>query len=114
MAAGVVDGHIVVQGRVHAARTQTVGDCDEAQQPEITGKGEAEQCHSGEGDADGGDSACAETAGDAVAVQTGSDGAAGDDKGYDAHPGDVGAQVDVHHGPGGAQQRVGQAQADKG
>ena len=114
MAAGVVDGHVVVQGCVHTARTQTVGDGDEAQQPEITGKGETEQSHRGEGNTDGSDLACTEASGDTVAVQTGGNGAAGNDERNDSHPGDVSTQVDMHHRPGGAQQGVRQAQADKG
>ena len=114
VAAGVVQGHVVVQRRVHAARPQAVGDCPQAQPPEGPAGGEAEQGGGGQPHAGGGDPPGAQPFGEPVALQAGHHRAHGDDDGDRPGPGGGHAQVGVHHRPGRAQQGIGQAQADEG
>ena len=113
VAAGVVQGHIVIQTGVHAARAQTVGHGQQAQLPVGPAEGKAPQRHRGKPHAEGGDLSRAEAAGHALAHQAGDHGAGGDDHGDQPRTGQGDIQLRVHAGPGGAQKGVGQAQADK-
>ena len=114
VAAGVVEGHIVVQRRVHAARPQAVGHRPQAQGQEGAADGEAEEGGGGDAHAEGGDPAGAQPPGQPVAAKAGDDGAGGDDHGDDPHVGHRDPQLPVYGGPGGAQQGVRQTQADEG
>ena len=114
VAALVMQGNVVVQGCIHAARTQTVGDSPQTEHPEPTGDRETEQRRSGHAHTEGGHSARAQRPGEPVTVQAGNDGAQRDDHGQDARVGEGDAQLGVHGGPCRPQQGIRQAKADKG
>ena len=113
MAALVVQSHVVVQGGVHAAGPQTVGDGPQAEHPELPRHREAEQGRSSHAHTDGGDFAGAEGAGETVAIQAGDDGAQRDDHGNDPRIGHRHTQLRVHGGPRRPQQGVRQTQTDE-
>ena len=113
VAAFVMQGNIVVQGGIHAARAQAVGDSPQAEHPEPAGDRKAEQRRSGHAHAEGGHPARAQCPGEPVAVQAGNDGAQRDDHGQNARVGEGNAQLGVHGGPCRPQQRIRQAKADK-
>ena len=113
MAASVVQGNVVVQGCVHAAGTQPVGDGPQAEHPELCGEGKPEQRCGGHAHADGRDPAGAEGPGQPVALQAGKDRAQRDDHGKDTRAGHRDPQLRVHGGPGRPQQGIRQAQTDK-
>ena len=113
MAASVVQGNVVVQGCVHAAGTQPVGDGPQAEHPELCGDGKPEQRCGGHAHADGRDPAGAEGPGQPVALQAGKDRAQRDDHGKDTRAGHRDPQLRVHGGPGRPQQGIRQAQTDK-
>lgn len=114
VAALVMQGDVVVQGGIYAARAQAVGHSPQAEHPEPAGDRETEQCRSGHAHAEGGHFARAQRPGEPVAVQAGSDGAQRDDHGQDACVGEGNAQQGVHGGPCRPQQGIRQAKADKG
>ena len=108
-----MQGHVVVQRRVHGPGPQAVGRRPEAQLPKRAAEGEAQEGQGRQPHAGGGDPPRPETAGKAAGLQAGDHGAQGDNHGNDACRGHGYAQPGVHRGPGRAQQGVGQAQADK-
>lgn len=110
----VVQGDVVVEGGIHRARAESVGDRPEAEHPELPRSGEAEQGGGGHRDADGGDQARAEAAGEALGREARQDRAARDDHGDDAGEADGDVQTLLHDRPPGAEERVGQAEADEG
>ena len=114
VAAFVMQGNVVVQGGIHAARAQAVGNSPQAEHPELAGDRETEQRRSGHAHAEGGHPARAQRPGEPVAVQAGNDGAQRDDHGQDTRVGEGDAQLGVHGGPCRPQQRIRQAKADKG
>ncbi len=75
VAAFVMQGNVVVQGRIHAACAQAVGDSPQAEHPELSGDRESEQRGSGHAHTEGGHFARAQCPGEPVAVQAGNDGA---------------------------------------
>lgn len=109
----VVERYIVVQGGVHRAGTQTVGNGPEAEQPEGAADGKAEQCRSGEKDADSSYKPRTESAREAVGEQAGQNGAAGDQHCDNAHIGHGHLQILMHNGPRGADQGIRQSQTDE-
>ena len=111
--AGVVESYIVVEGGVHAARTQAVGNGPQAQKDEGVAEGEAEQggrCH---GHTDSCHLSGPQAQGQPVALEAGDDGACRDDHGNDAGVGHRHLEFLVHGGPGGPKESVGKAQAYK-
>ena len=114
VAAFVVQGHIIVQRGVDAARAEAIRDRPQAELPELGAGGKTEQCHSGCGDAERRDLARAQLAVEAVAGKAGDDRPDGDDHGHAARPGHARAELRIHAGPRRAQQRVRQAKADEG
>ena len=113
VAAGVVQGHVVVQGRVHAAGPQPVGHRPQAEHPELGRDRKAQQRQRRQGHAAGRDPPGAKAAGQPVAVQAGDDGAHRDDHREHPRKGHRHPEGPVHRGPGRPQQRIGQAQADE-
>lgn len=114
VAAFVMQGNVVVQGGIHAARAQAVGDSPQTEHPELAGDRETEQRRSGHAHAEGGHPARAQCPGEPVAVQAGNDGAQRDDHGQDARVGEGNAQLGVHGGPCRTQQGIWQTKTDKG
>lgn len=112
-AVGEVEGHVVVRDSVYAAGSQSVGHGPEAEQGEEVADGEAEDGRGGHGVADGGDLSGPQAAGEAVALEAGDHGSHGDDHREEPGVGHGNAELSVHGGPGGAQQGVGRARADK-
>ena len=114
VAAGVVQGHVVVQRRVHTARPQTVGHGPQAQHPEGGTGGKSQQGRRRDGHAEHRHLPRPQCAAHPLAEQAGHHGAQRDDHGHHPCPGHAYAQVPVHHRPRRAQHGVGQAQTDKG
>ena len=109
-----VEGGVIVQSRVHAARPQAVGDGPKAKEQEAVAEGEPKQGHSGGGDGEHGDFPGAQPLGQPVRHQTRHDRAGADDHGHDPGVRERHSQRWVHGGPGRSQQGVRQPQADKG
>ena len=112
--AGIVDRHIVVQGRVHTAGAQAIGHRPQAQHPEGRGRGKSKQGRRRQSHTAGRHPAGAQGPGQAVAAQAGDDGPRRNDHRdhpckRDRHP-----QLPIDGRPGRTQQRVGQAQTDEG
>ena len=113
MAAGKMEGHIVVEGRVYAPGAQAVGNGPEAQGPKGMADGEAEECRRRHANADGRHPSSSQPPGQTVALQAGNHGAHGDDTEDHSGIGNRNAEVRIHGGPGRPQQGVRQAQTDK-
>ena len=113
MAAGKVERHVVVEGRIHAPGTEAVGNGPQAQSPERIAGGEAEQRRRRHGHADGCDAARPEFPGQAVTLQAGNNGTGGNDE--EDHTGvrNGNAEALIDRGPCCAQQRIRQSQTDK-
>ena len=109
-----MQGDVVVQRGVNAARTQAVRNGPQAKLPERRAGRKAEQRRRRHAHADGRDLAGAKARREGVAGKAGNDRAGGDDHGHAARPGQACAQALVHAGPGRAQQGIRQTQADKG
>ena len=114
VAAGVVEGDVVVQRGVHAARAQPVGHRPQAEHPELARERKAEQRQRRQRDAARRHPAGAEAGRQPVAVQAGNDGAHRDDHRDDAREGHRHPEGPVHGGPRRPQQGIGQAETDKG
>ena len=114
MAAGIVEGHIVVQTGIHAACAQAIGDGPQQKHPVAPAGGEAEQGGGSHGHGEGRDLTGAEAVGQPVAEQAGDDGAEGDDHGHRTGVGDAHPKLGIHGGPCRAQKAVGQPQGDEG
>lgn len=108
-----MDRHIVVKGRVHCPGSQPIGDCPQAEQRESVGNGEAEQRSGGHSHAHRCNQTGAKFPNHPAGQQAGNDGADGNDHGDDTRIGDGRAQFQAHDRPCGAQQGVGQTQADE-
>ena len=113
VAALVMQGNVVVEGGIHAARAQAVGHGPQAKLPERRAGGKAKQRRSRHAHANGRDPAGSKPGGEGVAGQAGHYCTGGDDHGDHARPGQARAQAQVHAGPGRTQQGIRQAQADK-
>ena len=111
---GVVLGHKVVEGGVNGSRPQAVGNGKDHEHNEIPGNGKAQKGRSGEKHAGDRHPGGAEPPGEPAGKETGYNGSQGDDGGENAHKGNRDTQLQVHHRPPGAQQRVRQPQAHKG
>ena len=107
-------GHKVVEGGVNGSRPQAVGNGKKQEHGKIGGDGVAQKGYGGEKHAGNRHPGGAEPAGKAVGKEAGQDGAQGDKGGENAHKGNRDTQLQVHHRPPGAQQRVRQPQAHKG
>ena len=113
VAALVVKRHIVVQGRIHTAGSQSVRYCPDAQEPETPCYGEQEQRPCGHGHADCRDHSYPQCLGEPVTEKTGDNGASCDYHAHDSHVGDRNRELAVHHGPGGTEDPVGKTEADE-
>ena len=101
VAAGIVEGNVVIQGSVHASGTQPVGDGPKAKLPEGPGCRVAKEGCGSQRYADRCDNPSAEPPGKAVTGQAGKDGAQRNEEGQEAHIGDRHTKDGVDHGPGG-------------
>ena len=82
-----MEGHIIVQGRIHGTGTEAEGDRDQAEDPEAARQGKAKKGQGRHQDADGGDGSRPEPPGHPIGQEAGNDRAAGDDHGDDARIG---------------------------
>ena len=114
MAAGIVEGHIVVQAGVHAAGAQAIGQRPEAELPGAAAGGKAKQSRRRHGHAEGRDPAGSEAQVQPLTQQAGHHRAHRNND--EDHPGKGHRRPQLRHhaGPGRPQQSVRQAQADKG
>ena len=114
VAAGIVEGHIVIQAGVHAACAQAVGDGPEDQHPVFPADAEAEQRAGGHGHGESRDLSGTEPPGQPVAEQARDDGPQRHGHGHRTGIGHRHHKLRIHTGPGRAQQPVRQAQGDEG
>ena len=113
MTALVVDRHIVVEGRVNAARTQAVRNGKQNQHPIVRSNGKAEQCQRRQRHGNRSDLARTKTQGHTIGKQRGNNGASGNRHGNAASPRNGSTQIDTHRRPCGTQYRIRQAKADE-
>ena len=113
MGGGVVQGHVVVQGRVNGACAQAQGDGAENQPGEAARAGEPKQSQGGEGRADGGHLVGAKAANHPGAEDAGNHRAAGDSHRDKTAKGDRQGELPIDGGPGRAEQGIGDAQATR-
>ena len=114
MPAGIMEGDIVVQRRVDAARAKPVRDRAEAQHRIAAAEGKTEERRAGHRHADRRDPARAETPCQTVAEQARDDRADGDDHENEARGRQRRADLRMDDRPRGAEQRVRKAETDKG
>lgn len=114
MPAGIMEGDIVVQRRVDAARAKPVRDRPEAEHRIAAAEGKAEERRAGHRHADRRDPARAETPRQPVAEQARDDRADGDDHENEARGRQRRADLRMDDRPRGAEQRVRQTETDKG
>ena len=109
MAAGEMEGHIVIEGSIHASGTQAIGHRPQAQHPELPADRKSEKGQSGHGHADGRHPTRPQAAGQPVAEQAGNDGTAGNNAENNAGIGNRHPKALVHRRPGRPQQGIRQA-----
>ena len=110
----IMQCHEVIQGGVHASRSETVGNSKDTEKPGGMRQGEAKQSGGGHEYTYGGNRAGSQTAYDLFTEKAGNNGASGNNHGDDAGKRDGNLKLPVHNRPGGSQQGIGQPQADKG
>ena len=106
----VIERDVIVERGVDGARAQAIGDGDEAQLPKRVRGGKAQNRAGGEGHGEGGELARAQPVHELCGEERRRDRAAADDDGDEALRGDGRGKFDVHDGPCGAQQGIGQAE----
>ena len=114
MARGIVQRDEVVQRRVDRARAETVGDRPQAELDGRAAERKAEERRGRHGHADRRDQRGAEAPGHPLGQKARDDGPGGDDHGDHACERELRAEIQTHDRPCGAEQRIGQTQADKG
>ena len=113
MPAGIMEGYIIIQGRIHAARSQAKGQRPEAKGPEGIAGGKAKKAQGRQEYAEGRHLPRAKAPGKPVAQKAGKDGAAGAEHGKDPRIGNGHGKPLVHGGPGRPQDGIRQPQADE-
>ena len=114
VAAFVMDCHIVIQCRIHASGTQTIGNCQQKQHPEISRQEKAHHGKSRHAGAECRNPAGTEAVDHPVSHQTGHHRAGRNGHGNHAHIRNRHPKKRVHTGPRRSQQGIGQSQRDKG
>ena len=114
VARGVVNRDVRVECGVDGARPEAVGNCPEADLPERAHGREAHKSQCGECDASDDGPKDAETLDQAHGEKARDDGTRADDERDDALPRHACPELDVHGRPGGADGRVGKAEAHEG
>ena len=109
----IMQGNVIVQYGIHAARAESVGNCPEDQHPEAGADGKAEQRDRRQKNADRRDFPGAEFSDHSVAEEAGDNRTDGHDDGNDSRVRHRDGQRFLHDGPCRAEQGIGQTETDK-
>lgn len=110
----VVQRYIMIQSGVNGSCPKAERNGGQAQSGHVVRLGKTKQSGGSQGSTKSSDSGSFEAADDACGKQAGDDSAAGDDAGHEAGIGYGEVKFLVYGRPCGAEQRVGDAEADEG
>ena len=108
-----MESHEIIEGRIHRAGSKSIRNGPETEHPKGIRKRKAKQRRSCHGHTDSRHQSRTELFRQEIALKAGKNGSGGNNHGNDTGIGNRDGKFLIHRGPGRAQQRIRQPQADK-